>query len=1071
MTQLDVNANVPDSPHFRRFAETGAAILTDVRRASAIAIVVLLCLLRLPGYAQTFQGNLAGAVIDPSSAAVPGAVVTLNNPSTGLTRVFEATADGLFLFAGLPVGTYTMTVTAPKFQTTKMDRIEVAVSKTINLTVQLGVAQVNTSVEVSAAPVTLESSTSALVAVIDSKTVTDIPINGRDYRQMFLLAPGVAGVNSPNNPSVNGTRTEEINYQIDGVDNNDGKNIAFNQGLGSVYLPIESIDQLSVQSNAEADMGRNAAANVNVVIKAGTNALHGSLYEFDRNEALAAFSPLQNTGTPKQVIRNNQFGFSAGGPIVRNRTFFFLNGESQLALTANSVLDTSPSAAWVAQATGVLQKYGVPVNPVSVNLLSAWPAYSRNGPANSNNWFSNAKNTFKSYNGVARVDQHFNDRHSLFARYAGGYGFQSVDAGSHFQDYFQVVPSRIHNFALVETDEWTPRLVNQITVGYTIFLATFNDANTSFNPLAAGLNTGATANPVLMGTPSMTISGFDTVGKTAPLSRLDHTGVLTDNLSYATGRHQLKMGGEVKHVELDAAYYTNGRGTFNFDGSRGPWSADKTLASPLRALADFLAGYPSNSNGTTIVVGNQQRVYKSNYADFWSHDDFRVNSQLTLNFGLRYSYIGEMHDDQNDIYNFTPSGGFRNGRLYDNDLLNLAPRTGFAYAPKWLPKTVFRGGYGIFYDTPSMGTYVTSSYNNGGASEMIQNPAGPNPAVYAVSVKNVVFQPGVPIFGGATPTPPYGVMAINRNFTTPHVHNYNFNIQRELSASTMLQLGYVGSQGRNLALFLDINQPVNGVRPLAAQYPALATINQWNTIAYSDYNSLQASLRQRFWHGVTANLNYTWGHEIDDASDFKPQPTNSYNLSNEKGSGKFDARHTVSGFVTYEVPQWMKFAPPLTKGWQLNGLFTASTGSPVALLAGSNVSGTGENQDRPDVVGDPFANVPTLTGTKAVQYFNPAAFAKPAAGTFGNLGRDAIYGPGFGAFDFSVFKRTPITERIGTEFRMEVFNLFNRTNWANPGATLTSGSFGQLTSTKGGKTPGLGYGEPRNVQLGLKITF
>jgi len=619
---------------------------------------------------------------------------------------------------------------------------------------------------------------------------------------------------------------------------------------------------------------------------------------------------------------------------------------------------------------------------------------------------------------------------------------------------------------VVETDQWSPRLLNQITVGVTRFLEQFDDADTSFNPVADGLNTGST----LLGSPSLNISGFDTVGKTAPLSRIDHTVQLTDALSYTAGRHQFKFGGEYRRVLLDAAYFTNGRGTFNFDESRGPWSSDKTLSSPLRALSDFLAGYPSNSNGATITLGNQARNYISNYVDFWVHDDFRVSSELSLNFGMRYSYMGEMHDPQNDLYNFTPTGGFKNGPLYTNDLHNFAPRVGFSYAPKWLPKTVLRGGYGINYDTPSMGTFVTSSLNNGGASEIIQNPSGVN-GIYAVTAQNVVFQPGVPIFGGSTPAPPYGVMAINRNFTTPHVHNYNFTIQRELSSSTILQAGFVGSQGRNLALFLDINQPINGVHPLAAQYPTLGTIDQWNTIAFSDYASLQTSIRQRLSKGLTANLNYTWGHEIDDATDYKPQPANSYNLLNEKGSGKFDARQTLSGFVTYDVPQCAKFTTPLTKGWQLNSLFTVSTGSPVLLLAGKNVSGTGENQDRPDLVGNPFANVPKLTGTTAVQYFNPAAFAMPAAGSFGNLGRNAIYGAGFGDIDFSVFKRNPIAERIGTEFRVEIFNLTNRINWANPGATLTSGSFGQLTSTKGGKTPGLGYGEPRNVQLGLRITF
>ena len=452
------------------------------------------------------------------------------------------------------------------------------------------------------------------------------------------------------------------------------------------------------------------------------------------------------------------------------------------------------------------------------------------------------------------------------------------------------------------------------------------------------------------------------------------------------------------------------------------------------------------------------------------HDTYQVNPQLSVNFGVRYTYQGVLHDKDNSLTNFTPGQGLTTGQLYHKDLTDFAPRFGFAYSPKWLPKTVVRGGYGIYYDVPTVGSFAYASLGNGGATGVNSNPAGPIP-IYTLSVKNVVFQPGVPIFGTASPTPPFGVLAVNKDFSLPYIQNFNLNIQRQLTQSTILQAGYVGSQGRKLGVFLDINQPINGVRPFAALYPTLGTINQLNTMANSYYNSFQFSLRQQFRKGLTANFNYTWSHAIDDASTVT-LPTNSYNLANEKGSSTFDARHIVTGFVSYEAPQLAPFAPLLTKGWQVNSLFTVTSGSPVNILAGTNVSGTGENKDRVDLVGDPYANVPVLTGTRAMQYFNPAAFAKPAAGTFGNLGRDAIYGPGFGSVDFSVFKRTRITERIGTEFRVEIFNLFNRTNWANPTATLTSASFGQLTQTKNGSSaPGLGFGEPRNVQLGLKVTF
>lgn len=1030
-------------------------------------------------FAQTFRGNLAGVVTDASGAALPAAAIKLESPRTGLSRVGVASASGEFLFAELPVGLYRLTISSPGFEAKTIDNAEVAVSKTTNLTVQLGVAQQQAVVEVAAQAVTLETTATALVSVVDTKSVADMPMNGRDFRQMVKLAPGV----SPATTSVNGMRTSGNNFQIDGADNNDAfhNTSAVNQGgvagIAGTLLPIEAIDQFSVQTNAGADSGRNGGSAVNLVIKSGTNTLHGSAFYFNRNEALAALSPLQNPGSKKAVIRNNQYGFSLGGPIVKNKTFFFLTGEAQKSIANNSTLDTLPSDAWVAQAKGVLTQYGVPLNPVSANLLTIWPASARTGPATANNYLSNDRNDYDSYNGIIKVDHRFNGKHTIFARYFGGTGKQIADVGSHLRDFFQVAPSRMHNVSVVETAVLTPSLVNQVTAGVNYFLQTFNDLNTSFNPVALGLNTGV-SEPSLAGSPRLTINGFDYVGASNPTGRIDTTGHLTDNLSYTTGRHQFKFGGEFRRARLDVFYDIDKRGRFVFDGSRGPWAADSALSGNLKSLADFLAGTPSNSNGAIIVRGQLQRDYYQNSTDFWAHDTFQVSQKLSLNLGVRYTYHGVLHDARNSITNFIAGRGFVTpgkdvDSLYPKDFNNFAPRFGFAYTPVRGGKTVIRGSYGVYYDVPPLNFFVANTgLPNGGAAGVHANPGGDNP-VYSLSVRNVTFAPGVPIFGTAAPAPPFGAFAVSQDFRTPYVQNFNFNVQRQVTQTTLVQVGYVGSAGRKLSFLRDINQPVNGVRPYAQQYPQLATINELNSIVNSSYNSLQATLRQTFFHGLSANFNYTYGHAIDNGSDVRNTvAANSYNLANERGSSTFDIRHIVTSFVTYEVPQWARFAPRLTKGWQVNSLVTLHGGSPVNLLAGTNVSGTGESRDRVDVVGDPFANVPVLTGTRAAQYFNKAAFARPANGTFGNIGRNAIYGPGFGSWDFSLFKKTPVTERVSSEFRLEVFNLTNRTNWANPGATFTSSTFGQLTATRnGGSAPGLGFGEPRNVQLALKIVF
>ena len=1043
-------------------------------RSTAIFLLVSAALV-----AQTFRGNITGVVTDGSGAAIAGASIKLESPATGLSHSVATNAQGQYSFPDLPVGEYTVTVTQSGFEARKIDRVEVAVSKTTNLDIQLGVARQQQVIEVSATAATLDTTATALVGVVDTKTVADLPMNGRDFRQMIKLAPGV----SPASTSVNGMRTSGNNYQIDGADNNDAfqNAAAVNQGgvsgIAGTLLPIEAIDQFSVQSNGSAESGRNGGSAVNLVIKSGTNELHGSAYYFNRNEALAARSPFQTATSPKQVIRNNQFGFSLGGPIARNKTFYFLNGESQLSIANNSILDTIPSDAWVTAGKNVLAQYGVPVNQVSLNLLTIWPASIRTGAATTNNYLSNGRNDYNSFNGIVKIDHTFNEKHSISARYFGGTGTQTADVGSHIRDFFQVAPSHMHNISVVENAILTPTVVNQVTLGVNYFLQTFNDANTSFNPLALGLNTGVT-DPTLIGSPKLSISGFDYVGATQPLGRIDTTGHITDNLTWTRGRHQIKLGGEYRRADLDVFYQINKRGSFTFDGTRGPWSADSTLSGNLRSIADFLAGEPSNSSGAVIVLGALQRLYLQNSFDWWAHDTVRLSPKLSLNFGVRYTYHGVLHDADNNITTFVPGKGFAgpgNGlsSLYPKDENNFAPRFGFAYTPARNSKTVIRGAYGVFYDVPALNFFVANTgLPNGGGAGVNANPGGPNP-VYTITAKNVVFAPGVPVFGNAGPVPPYGAFGVSQDFRTPYVQNFNLNVQRQLSSTTILQAGYVGSLGHKLPVLLDINQPIGGVRPYAAQYPNLAAIDTAFSVANSNYSSLQVQLRQSLWKGLSATFNYTYGHAIDDTSDVRNTlPTNSYDLKDERGASTFDIRHIVTSFVSYQIPG-SRFAPRLTKGWQVNSLFTAHGGTPLNILAGTNRSGTGENRDRVDVIGDPFSGFSsTIPNSLAIQYITKAAFANPATGSFGNIGRNALYGPGFGSVDFSVFKTTQIRERLRAEFRAEIFNLFNRVNYANPSTTFSSSSFGQITSTRnGGSAPGLGFGEPRNTQLGLRLVF
>lgn len=1031
--------------------------------------------------AQTFRGSIAGTIVDASGAAIPEANVQAVNKGTGVTFETLATAAGDFLLPNLPLGTYTVTITKTGFQTQKIDNVEVAVSKTTNVAAKLGVAQQATLVEVSATAATIETTSSTLASVVGPRMVQDMPMNGRDFRQMLKLNPGV----SPSSASVNGMRTSGNNYQIDGADNNDAfhNTSAVNQGgvsgIAGTLLPIEAIDQFSVVTNATADFGRNGGSNVNLVIKSGTNELHGSAYYFNRNEYFSSFTPFQNPATDKKrVMRNDQWGFSFGGPVIKNKLFYFGTFEGQKAIAALSLRTTHPSTAWVNQARAVMARYNIPVSSVSTNLLSFWPSRYNNLPAELNNLVAGDRNDYDSYNGIGKIDYQISSKHNISMRYFGGTGAQTAEAGIPYREYFQVAPSRMHNVAINLTSTLSPRMVNQVLLGTNFFLQVFNDADISPNPIAAGLNTGVPQDGSLAGSPSLRISNFAGASATQPLGRIDTTGHITDNLSYTVGRHALKFGGEYRRSHFDVFYDTNKRGSFTFDGTRGPWATDATVSPQLRALSDFLAGYVTGNNGATIVRGQLQRDYRMNNFDWWVHDNWQVTQKLNLNFGVRWSYVGPLYDIDSSLTAFRPGRGFVNvGKggedLWKKDFNNFAPRFGFAY--NWKSRTVIRGSYGFFYDVPPMNFIVANTgMPNGGSAGVHANPAGSDP-VFTQTRSGINIVAGEAIFPNTGTPTNVGAFGVSPDFRTPYVQNFNLNIQQQLSSNTVLQIGYVGSKGTKLSLLRSINPVVGGRRLLADQFPTLGGINILETIANSNYNSLQTSLRVTRWKNFTVNANYTLAKALDNGSNVRNAlPTNSFNLRREYGPANFDIRQIFTAFAIYDVPSFTSRLPRLTKGWALNSLYTFHTGEPLDILSGTNRSGTLDNRDRADLIGNPYANVaPRATPFGAIPYFSPSAFAPAAVGTWGNIGRNVLYGPGFGSVDFSIFKDTPITERIKTQFRLEIFNIFDRANLANPGQNLNSAStLGLITATRnGGSAPGIGFGEPRNVQLALKVLW
>ncbi|HYZ83846.1 MAG TPA: TonB-dependent receptor, partial [Bryobacteraceae bacterium] len=960
--------------------------------------------------------------------------------------------------------------------------VVVSVATTLNMTVRPEGQAVSVLVEAPAER--LETKSSARNMVVGSQLVSDLPLNGRDFLRLLRLSPGVV-LQGTSFYAVNGNRGRSNNFQLDGADNNDAwqNASAGNQGgvsaVPNTLVPVEAIDQFSLQSIGSSEQGRNSGANVNLAIRSGTNQLHGSLFYFNRNEALAANSPVAPAGSAKRKIRNHQYGFALGGPVVRNRTFFFATFEGQRIRIGNALLATTPSDAWLERGRAVLRASNVAENPVSRNLLSLWPAVGRSGAAVSNNFFSNQDNDYLTDNAVLKIDHAITERHNLSVRYFGATGSQTAFSGSPYLEYFQVATSRLHNYALALTSTLSPSTVNQFVAGVNYFKPTFNDADRSADPVALGLNTGVTE-PELRGAPTINLSGFAGVGPTQPQGRVDTTWHLTDTVSMVRGRHQWKLGGEVRVARLDVFNEINKRGTFTFDGSGGPW-ASGAFSQSDRVMADFLAGYVSPNSGARITRGRLARDLRQNSWDLFAHDSWQVTPTLNVNYGVRYTYLGVLRDTKDSLTTFLPETGIVvPERLYRRDWNNVAPRVGLAWQPSAQSSWTLRAGYGIYYDLFHITYFASNSPSNSGASGVNANPGGPDP-VYNLTRSGFVLVPNEPVFGSVSPVPPFGAYSVSQDLRTPYVQNYHFTVQRQLGSRTSAQVSYVGSTGRKLPLTRNINAPIPGTsgplqarRPYASLYPQLGTINELQTIGNSAYNSLQTMLNVSGMRGLHLRVAYTYSTAIDNGSDARfIVPANSYDLRRERGPADFDARHVFVAGASYEVPSLKKVPRWLGSGWSLNSFISAHTGLPLDIRAGTNVSNSFDGADRVDLVGDPFANVVQPANTTSRRYFNAAAFARPADGTFGNIGRNALPGPGFGAVDFSVFKSTAITERVIAEFRAEAFNLFNRTNWANPGTSFAATtSFGLMTNTRnGGSAPGIGPGEPRSIQLALKLRF
>ena len=1046
--------------------------------------------------AQTFRGGISGTVTDASGAAVANAPVKLMSPDTGLTRDGVASSSGEFVFQDLPLGKYDITVTQPGFDTVHVTGITVDAGKIATVALKLDVARQATTVEVAASVVAVETASSAETSLIDTKQILDIPLNGRDFTQLLKFNPGANA-----NGSLNGSRFNGIDWKIDGADNNDlWHNInSVNQGgvsgIAGVVLPIDAIDEFSLQSSSNAEEGRNSGGVLNVVIKSGTNNFHGSLYYFNRNEAFATNDWFTPPGSPNSELRNNQEGGSLGGPIWKNHTFFFMNYEQQNYREALTAPGTTPSAAWVSAAEAVMARDGVSVNPLALTLINnLWPANSLTGPATVHNYAGAGINLSNSYNGVVKLDHQFNEKNNIAIRYFGGTGNQVEYVGSAMPWYFQAAPSRMHNFSLVYNTVITPRFVAQTLLGVNYFLQIFGDSNHGFNMPALGFNDGVT-NPTDFGSPNINISGFDSTGLTPPLGRIDTTGHIDQTFTYTVGSHQFRFGGDYRYSRLDVFYDSDAPGTFTFNGTQGPfattnpndtWAAGGSSPGSLDALADFLSGRVAAGNAR-VTAGNQQRIYDLNGFSFFGQDTWKVTSKLTLNYGLNWTYQSPISNPKDLISTFIPADGGITyvgthglSSLWPRDLHDFGPRLGFAYQPKAGGKFVIRGGWGMYYQVPNIAYFGDSGASNSAGTGINGNIGGPAPVSTVSNSAPITLVTGVPIFAGSSATGPFGGFSVSQHFVTGYSLNTNLNVQYQMARDAVVEVGYSGSLSHHLPDMLDINQipqgapEVNSSRPYASQFPDLGAINEVQSVANGNFNGLLASVRTTNFHGFTTKLSYTLGHSMDDLSYARHIiPQNSYCLRCDYGNSDFDIRNSFSMFLAYNVPQPTKYRAILG-GWQLNGMFSFFTGSPFTVASGIDSSGTLEYADRAEVLGNPFVGVPADDrATSTAYWFNPAMFGAPTQGTYSNQGRNEFYGPPTHQIDFSMFKNIQIRENIKLQLRAEIFNIFNFINYAGLANNLQGSNLGTLGATYdvGFGAPGIGPGAPRNVQLAAKILF
>ncbi|HVO64627.1 MAG TPA: TonB-dependent receptor, partial [Terriglobales bacterium] len=771
--------------------------------------------------AQTFRGTILGTVTDATGAFVTGATVKVRNVATGLERTTQTTADGSYAIPELPIGSYEVTITQSGFQTSVTRPVDVNVAGARRVDAKLKPGQVNQTVEVSGEQLSdVETTSAELGGILTTQTIEEMPVNGRDYTKLIYMNPGIAGSpdqisDSPGSFgefSMNGSRGRANNFLLDGTDMNDGyrNDPAINEagvfGDPATILPIDAVAELRVLSNYEAEYGRNSGAVVNIVTKSGTNQWHGTALEYWRSGQLGARNYFNFAPDPKNSFLNNQFGGSFGGPIRKDKTFFYVDYEGQRETGAQSGTSCVPDPAVIAATEKSIDGT---LNPVTQALLARnpWPkpnipgAISDAKGCSENNLAASTHFRNRVDSLITKIDHNFNANNLMTGRYYFGDSDQSFPfaqlAAGILPGFNTVTPTRVQLVSLSYVKIFDNNRLNEARLGWNRFAEGFFPEDRAFNPSSIGLNTGV--GTYEGGLPAITVSGFSQIGATngVPRDRVDANWHFLDNFSWKSGRHDIKFGYEFRRTTIRQVLENTFRGKLGFDSITDPLDPTNTL-SPLAA---FLEGLPSGGGQRS---GNTLRHTFENSHGFYVQDSFRWTPKLTLNLGLRWDYFGVPGEKNNLFYRFDPNNtdpAVQNtpqvGQLYEKDYNNFAPRLSVAYDVTGKGKTVVRAGWGLFYDAFAqdifLGHFPWNCFFCPGPAFVGHGPG----AIFGLSPRadasgNLLpLDPNLPVFDPASASPNGEFFGADPKLRTPYTQNFNLNIQQALTAKAVLQVGYV----------------------------------------------------------------------------------------------------------------------------------------------------------------------------------------------------------------------------------------------------------------------------------------